>query len=296
MIDALLEVIKVVLILFSYEIISTIYEVILRRVVGKLQGRIGPAYVGPLGLLQPVADFLKLLSKEDVSTNKMNWMVELIPLLTVIVTTLALALLPFPVQVIPHKYGVLVLIALMSVEAGLTFVAGILSGGIYSKIGGMRLGIQSFMIKLLTLLSIVAVIKSAGSYDLGVISQEWHLFSAPLAFVMFIIAGWGELSVLPLEVSEAEAEIVAGWMTEFSGIKLALLRFNHDLKYALIPFLTTTLFLGGGNPLIFGAKATIVLLTIAFVHATSARLRIEQITSLVWRYALPIALLQVVIL
>jgi NADH-quinone oxidoreductase subunit H len=286
----------VILILFSYEIMSTIYEWVFRKTVARIQGRIGPLYAGPFGILQPLADFVKLLGKEDIKNKYMDPFVEIIAVVVVILTTFSLTFLPFPEPIFTNELSLLFLIAFISIESLLIFLAALGSGSVYSTVGGMRLANQTIVFKIPLALSLLAVGAKVGTFDVLVLAQSSNIVLAPLAFVVFLFACLAELSLVPFDTPEAESELVAGWWTELSGTRLALFRFNHDLKYVLLAFLTTTIFLGGGEPLIFLIKSTLVVILLAYIHATSPRLRIDQISSLLWKYGIPLAIIQMVVL
>jgi NADH-quinone oxidoreductase subunit H len=286
----------VILILFSYEIVSTFYEWVFRKVVARLQGRIGPLYAGPSGVLQPIADFIKLLGKEDITNRYMDPIVEIFSVVVVILTTLSMTLLPFPEAIFTNEFSLLALVAFITVESLLVFFAALGTSSAYGTIGGMRLANQTIVFKIPLVLSLLAVGAKIGTFDVLVLAQTANIFVAPIAFVVFLVASLAELSLVPFDTPEAESEIVGGWWTEMSGTKLALFRFNHDLKFVLMAFLTTTVFLGGGSVPIFFIKSTVIIVLLAYIHATSGRLRIDQLSKLLWKYGIPLAILQMVVL
>src|SRR2546421_2805408 len=259
---AILIAFTVVMTMFAY---TTLTE---RRVLGFIQGRLGPNRVGPQGLLQPVADLVKLICKEDIVPDKSTRFVYF--LAPVIVTTTALMTLivyPFGPEIHLPILGTIRLV-IARFDVALLYVLGVTSVGVYgialagwssnnkySLMGGLRSAAQMISYELALGLSLIGVILIAGTLDLySIVEQQsgwyglqWNIFYQPLAFILYLIAAIAETNRVPFDLPEAETELVAGFHTEYSSIKF-LLFFNAEyINMITVSMLATTLFLGGWN-------------------------------------------------
>ena len=229
-----------------------------RKLAARFQDRIGPNRVGPFGLLQPFADFIKLIIKESIVPKGANSFVHLLaPMLTLISAFLVLAVIPFGIGLAPVDLpsGVLYMVSVSSIAALSIFLAGWSSRNKYSLLGAMRGVAQLVSYEIPQVMSILPVILWAGSLSLVSIvqtqqyDQGWFIFSPPgiLGFVLLVIASIAEVNRAPFDLPEAESEIIAGFHTEYSGMRFGLFFLGEYLNVFAICSLATTLFLGGGS-------------------------------------------------
>lgn len=318
------SIIGITLILFAaVSVIILVY--VERKVAAFFQLRLGPMRVGPWGIFQTVADFVKLLMKEHITSKKADkFLFNLAPFIIVTAAFLGIGALPFArgLHVFDINIGVLYLTAVSSVG-----VLGILLGGWagnnkYSLIGALRSGAQIISYELSVLLSILAIVVLAGSLQLSEIiaSQEngWWIFKGHLpawiAFTIFMIAGTAETNRGPFDLAEAESELTAGFHTEYSGIKFAMFFLAEYLALFIIASIGATVFLGGWLPFHIGTwsafnnimdyippiiwffgKVAGLIGIIMWFKWTFPRLRIDQLLILEWKYLLPINLVNLIL-
>jgi NADH-quinone oxidoreductase subunit H len=300
--------------LFSI-VLAFLYEWLDRKIYAKLQNRVGPLYTGPAGILQPVADFIKLLAKEDIVPSAANkFIFNIAPVLALSLISTAALLLPIAgiAGLISFDGDVILAMALMVLYVIVVFLAGFFSMNRFSTIGAERTVLQMLGYEIPMILSVMSVALSAGALSLAKIagSQNIWLIFGPnvISFFVYLIAGQAELERVPFDIPEAEQEIVAGWLTEYSGKKLALFRLSRDIELLFVAGLATTLFLGGAGPIIGGLPSILqtaictvfftlkmagVLFLLSTIRALFARLRIDQMVNLSWKYLIPISLLQI---
>ena len=284
--------------------LGLVYEWIDRKAVARFQNRIGPLYTGPRGFLQPLADFIKLMAKEDIVPK---WADKLLfsaaPVFAVSIPTFASLYLPMTgTPVLPPFEGDLVLVICLTTFFTITaFIAGLASTNRFSTIGAVRAGLQLLGFEIPMFISVASVAIAAGSLSITTIANRQAIPYAilqPLGFAVYLIALQAELERVPFDIPEAESEIVAGWLTEFTGKKLAFLRLSADLRIVFGAGLATAIFLGGGSgpvlpPIIwFIIKSAVIVLVSAMIRALFARLRIDQMVRGAWKYLLPLSLLQ----
>jgi len=278
-----------------------------RKIVAKFQNRYGPLYVGPKGVLQPIADFIKLLSKEDITPS----MADKVPFNLMPVLLLALAITPLfciPVigseALISFEGDLIVIMFIMSLIALLAFVGGWASTSRFSSIGGIRAGLQMFAYEIPMNLAMIGPAISAGSLSISKIVDWqlqgfWNLFLQPIGFVVLIICLMAHLQKVPFDIPEAESEIVSGWIVEFSGKKLAFIRLAKDFEFVLASALIVSLFLGGPygpwyiSPIIYLVKFFLCVFILSNLRAAFARYRIDHLLTGAWKYLTPLALLQI---
>jgi NADH-quinone oxidoreductase subunit H len=295
-----------------------------------VQLRVGPNRVGPWGLLQPLADLLKFLAKEDVTPDTPNKVLFTIaPLLVLVPAIMTLAVIPFGGTV--HLFGKEIALSMTSLNVGLLYIlalaslevygvvlAGWTSNSKYSLLGGLRSAAQMISYELALTLSVVGVLIQAGSLDLQAIVQaqagtyfgfipKWHLFwFQPLGFVVFLIAAVAETNRVPFDLPEAESELVAGYHTEYSSMKFAIFFIGEYAAMVTVSSLVTTLFLGGwlgpgveSVPLLgvvwFGLKTAVFLFFYIWLRGTLPRLRYDQLMQFGWKFLVPLAFLNIVI-
>ena len=285
-----------------------------RRVVGLMQNRIGPNRVGPMGLLQPVADALKLLFKEPVTTRDSDRVLFwLAPIVVFIPTMVVFAVIPFGERMVlaDLNVGVLFLIAIGSINTIAVFMAGWSSNNKYALIGAMRTIAMLISYELIQVLVLLAAVLFVGSMRLGDIvawQQDygvWLIFLQPLGLLGYVIAGAVEMNRSPTDTAEAESEIVAGYHTEYGGIKFGFFYQAEYLAGFAIAAVIVTLYMGGWTLwgleewvpgwLIFLAKLYGVFFIYIWSRGTLPRLRIDQLMGFAWKFMLPLALVNVLV-
>lgn len=302
-----------------------------RKVAARFQDRIGPNRVGPLGLLQPIADALKLITKEDIVPDAADPIVHLLaPVIILVSSFLVLAVIPFGVGLAPVNLpsGLLYLIAVSSFSALGVFLAGWSSRNKYALLGGMRAVAQLVSYEVPQVLSTIPVILFTGSLSLvSMVDRQyefgWFVFSPPgfLAFVVMTIASIAEVNRTPFDLPEAESEIIAGYHTEYSGMRFGLFFLAEYLSVFAVSCLGTVLFLGGGllpfplNRLaewmgtgdwpaiivnigmvsVFSIKVLGYVFLMFWVRVTLPRMRVDRMMNFAWKYLVPLSIGNIVI-
>ncbi|MCL6586534.1 MAG: NADH-quinone oxidoreductase subunit NuoH [Anoxybacillus sp.] len=282
-----------------------------RKVMGFMQGRIGPNQVGGRwGLLQTVADVLKLLLKEDTIPKAADKPLFIIaPVIAFAPAFMVLATLPFTdaLQFADIGVGLLYYIAV----SGLTTV-GVVTGAWasnnkYALLGGMRAAAQMISYEIPLVMSVLGVILLTGSLNLNDIveaqKQVWYIFVQPIGFLVFLVAAVAELNRTPFDLPEAESELVAGFHVEYSGFRWAFFMLAEYVYFFAMATLTTVLFLGGWQPVMFlgfipGAvwfslKFSLVVFVLIWFRSTFPRLRADQLMEFGWKVLLPVALVNI---
>ena len=280
-----------------------------RRLIGRMQNRIGPNRWGPFGLLQPIADLVKLLTKEDLTpANADRVAFFLVPILMLMPVILILAVVPFAkdTALADLNIGVLYVLAVGSIGAVAIFMAGWSSNNRYAMFGAAR-GVAvliSYEIPLvLSLLGIVLVTGSMSLSDVVDAQSVPFLLVQPLAFFVFMSATFAELNRTPFDVAEAESEIIAGYHIEYSGIKFALIQAAEFGATLAAGALIVTFFLSGWEGpaakyigwLWFLLKLGVVVFVFIWVRATFPRLRIDQLMALAWKFLLPLSMINLAV-
>lgn len=299
--------------LFSVLILVSVLTVVMgfiwfeRRALGRMQIRLGPNRAGPFGLLQPVADVLKVLIKEDIVPSKADKIVHwLAPIVALVPALMIFAVVPFQDGglLADLNIGILYVIAVSSVSTLGIFMAGWASNNKYTIISAMRdvASVVSYEIPLV--LSLVGIVLIAGSMSLNEIVQ-WQgiplILWQPLGFFIFLVAGLAEINRTPFDLMEADSEIIAGFHTEYSGMKFALFYLMEYAETLALSALVATFFLSGWRGpflppwfwLLF--KIVLVFFVIMWIRATVPRVRIDQLMALAWKFLFPLALLNLVI-
>jgi len=274
-----------------------------RRIIARFQERVGPPWY------QPLADFIKLLAKEDtVPTGTPATMAALLPMVSLASVLTAAMYIPVA-GVTPASFegDLIVVLFLLSIPALAYFLAGWISVGVYSVIGGSRSLLQYFSYEVPFLMALAGPAILSGSWSISQIvayqsQTTWGALTQPVGFLMALIGLIGKLKRDPLDIPKAKSEVVAGSLTEFSGRKLALWHLTMDMQTVVGIFLIVNLFVGESRFFdvlpafpIFGLKAVTILLLLSLTSALYARLRIDQLTDLGWRLLAPLALLQLVV-
>jgi NADH-quinone oxidoreductase subunit H len=279
-----------------------------RRLLAWFQDRLGPNRVGPFGLLQPVADILKLFMKEDwVPPFADKPVFVLAPAVLPATAMLAFAVVPFTrdIKVSDSNVGVIFFLGMASLGVYSVVLGGWASNSKYSLIGAMRAVAQLISYEIPLALSLVGVVALAGSFRLTDIvdaqAGAWYCLLQPLGFVVFLIAGVAEARRIPFDLPEAESELVAGYHTEYSSMKFALFFMGEYLEVILIAAMATVLYLGGWRgpvlpPIVwFVIKMMAVIFLFIWLRAVLPRFRFDQLMSLGWKWLLPLSLLNIVV-
>ncbi len=296
-----------VIIITSVLVLVMGYIWIERRGMARMQVRLGPNRTGPLGLLQPVADAVKVLLKEDIIPTNADKLVHwLAPVIAFTPVMMIFAVVPFGdgALLADLNIGILYIVAISSISTVGIFMAGWGSNNKYSLLGAMRnvAAVVSYEIPLV--LSIIGVVLIAGSLSLNqiVIAQDIpFIFLQPLGFLLFFIAGCAEINRSPFDLMEADSELVAGFHTEYSGMKFALFYLVEYAEALAISAIITTLFLSGWRgPLLppwlwFLIKVIIVFFVMVWTRTTFPRVRIDQLMALAWKFLLPLALINLIV-
>lgn len=272
-----------------------------RRMIARLQGRVGPPWY------QPLADFIKLLAKEDIVTEGTHAMAAAaLPVLSL--TAVLTASLYIPVGGIvgsSFEGDLIVVLFLLSLPALAYFLAGWVSTGVYSVLGGHRSLLQYFSYEVPFLMAVACPAILSGSWSIIEISNFqaqaiWNALTQPLGLILALIGLIGKLKRDPLDIPKAKSEVVAGPLTDFSGRKLGIWHLTMNIQTVLGIFLLVNLYFGESRffdrlPAIpvFGVKSVVVLLILSTASALYARLRIDQLMDLGWRILVPLALLQI---
>jgi len=283
-----------------------------RRVIGRMQNRLGPNRVGPFGLLQPVADALKLLLKEAITTRYADRLLFWTAPMAIFVPAIAVfAVLPFGEHMVlaDLNVGVLFIIAMGSVNTIAVFLAGWSSHNKYSLLGAMRTVAMLVSYELIQVLALLGVAVFTNSMQMGAIVDwqkelnAWLIFLQPLALLSYIIAGAVEINRTPTDIAEAESEIVAGYHTEYSGIKFGFFYAAEYFAGFAIAAIVVTLYLGGWTLwgleewvpgwLIFLGKLYLTFFLYIWLRGTLPRLRIDQLMGFAWKFLLPLGLANV---
>ncbi len=268
-----------------------------------MQSRVGPNRTGPFGVLQPVADAFKVLLKEDIIPDKADKIVHwLAPVIAFIPIMMIFAVVPFQngALLADLNIGILYVVAIGSVSTLGVFMAGWSSSNKYSLLGAMRdvAAVVSYEIPMV--LSLVGVVLLTGSLSLNqiVLAQNIpFILIQPLGFLLYFIAACAEINRSPFDLLEADSEIVAGFHTEYSGMKFAMFYLVEYAEALAISAIITTLFLGGWRgPLLppwlwFMIKVVIVFFFMVWTRTTLPRVRIDQLMALAWKFLFPLALI-----
>ncbi len=319
-IELLVKAIIVLLVFITGFAYLTLFE---RRILARLQNRIGPNRVGPGGFLQPAADGVKLLFKEDIIPEKADkFLFVLAPIVVVTTALLAVAVVPFgpaielfgrtiPLHVADVNIGVLFFLGVGSLSVYGVVLAGWASNNKYALLGGLRASSQMISYELAMSLSVLGVVMLAGSMSMVDIvngqAGRWFIFLQPLGFLIFAITMVAETKRAPFDLPEAEQELVAGFHTEYSGMKFAMFYMGEYISMIVISAVAATLYLGGWRapiaaldipwlaPIWLFLKVLVFLFIFVWLRASFPRLRYDRLMNIGWKILLPLALLNLVI-
>jgi NADH-quinone oxidoreductase subunit H len=297
-----------------------------RKISAFMQARLGPMRVGPWGLLQPIADGLKLLVKEDfVPGNADRWIFFVAPYIAVVAAFIVLAVVPFGPDwgvITDVNIGVLFVLAVSSVGVLATILAGWSSNSKYALLGALRSSAQMVSYEVSMGLSIIGALMFARTLSLsGIVGAQasdsiWFLVYQPIGFVIFVISGIAENNRAPFDLPEAESELVAGFHTEYSGMRWSLFFMAEYAAMVVVTAVATTLYLGGWyfpfvyrlteahgyhnlyvalSVFVFLAKAGLLLYLYFWLRWTLPRFRYDQLMDIGWKWLLPASLINIVV-
>ncbi len=306
-----------------------------RRVIARFQSRVGPNRAGPYGLLQPLADGIKLIFKEEVTPERADKLTFILaPMLAAIPAIVVFAVIPLggtlnlfglsiPLTIAPNlNVGLLYILAITSISVYGIVLAGWASNSKYSMLGGLRSSAQMISYELAMGLSLVALVVVTGTLDTNAIveqqKQVWYFFLQPIGAIIFMITMLAEVNRAPFDMPEAEQELVSGYNTEYSGMKFALFYMAEYIKMIVISALAVTFFFGGyrepfplfitqaipflsvDNTPILGPvylilKIIVLLIAMVWIRATLPRFRYDRLMKFGWLVLLPISLAWVMV-
>jgi NADH-quinone oxidoreductase subunit H len=330
---ALVKIVVVLVVVLTTVAFLTLAE---RKVLSWMQDRMGPMEVGPYGILQPLADGLKLFFKEDIIPAGANWVLfSLAPILSLVPALIGFAVIPFgpnkavelfgytfkPFVITDINIGILYILAFASIGAYGVILGGWASNNKYSLLGGLRAAAQVISYELNIGLAIIGVLILSGSLSMVKIAEaqaggfwHWHIFGGLqiIGFVVYLISAVAETNRLPFDLAEAESELVAGWMTEYSGMRFAFFFMAEYTNMVLVSCVAAVLFFGGWQApypgtllpdnlawiegiFWFTVKVYAFLFMFFWLRATLPRLRYDQLMRFGWKVMLPLALTNVVL-
>ncbi|MGO8696030.1 MAG: NADH-quinone oxidoreductase subunit NuoH [Rectinemataceae bacterium] len=279
-----------------------------RRAASFFQERLGPNRVGPFGLLQSVNDAAKLIGKESIMPAAVDKRVyKLAPVIIFTVTVILYAFLPYGKGMSPvdMNVGLLFFIALSSTSTIAILMAGWGSNNKYSLLGGMRTVAQVISYEIPLAFSMLGVVMLSGSMNLGQISAAqhgiWYVFLQPVAFFIFLVSALAELTRSPFDMTEAEQELIAGYHTEYSGMRFALFFMAEYANLFSVAALGATLFLGGwSGPILPGyvwflGKTWVMILVILWLRWTFPRARVDKMMKFNWKFLIPLSILNILL-
>jgi NADH-quinone oxidoreductase subunit H len=308
------------IVIFAILPLIIIYE---RKLLGRMQGRYGPNRVGPYGLLQPVAEIIKLAMKQPFRpTTSIGALYRVAPAISILTAVTALAIIPF--GNVQHVFGQRVGLYGIDVSIGPLFVfalggisfygimlGGWASGSKYSFLGAMRGAAQLISYEVSQGLSLLGVVVTAGTLSLtGIVNAQrslWYFVPQLAGFIIFMTASFAETNRAPFDLVEADAELVQGYYTEYGGTPFAAFTFAEYANMIVVSGIATTVFLGGWlmpfgihppgwvDPIIVLAKMSLFITFFIWIRATLPRLRYDQLMSFGWKILLPLATLNLLV-
>ena len=324
----------ILVVFFSLQISAAVLVYLERKIAGWAQQRVGPNRVGPLGLLQPLADIVKLIFKEELRPKAADtWLFYLAPILSATTAFAAFAVIPFgppttlfglldrpvPLQVADLNVAILVVFAITSMGVYGIVLAGWASNSKYSLLGGLRSSAQMISYELAYGLSLASVLVIANTLSLReIVDQQagvwwlfgalrgpkWYVFLTPVACFIFFVAGIAETNRAPFDFPEAEQELVAGYHTEYSSMSFALFFLAEYVNMVTASAVTVSVFLGGFympflpdwlGPLWFLMKVAVLLFIYIWLRWTLPRYRYDQLMDFGWKRMLPLAIVNLLV-
>jgi NADH-quinone oxidoreductase subunit H len=332
MIDTLLiPLLKILIVLFGGVLPAVTYMVLLeRKVIAWAQSRLGPMRVGPYGILQPVADAIKLMLKEDITPTRADkWVFTAAPIISMVPALIVYAVIPFgpvvslfgrqvPLYITDVNVGLLYIVSVASVGVYGIILAGYASNSKFPLLASLRASAQLISYEIAVTMTLVSVILLSGSLSMVsiVTAQEsqhlWYAFVQPLAFGIFVIGSLAETNRAPFDMPEAEQELTGGFHTEYSGMRFALFFLAEYANMIVVSSVATTLFLGGWlRPfpnvamlsflgivpawMWFLIKSFLFLYFFIWIRATLPRYRYDQLMRLGWKVLIPLGIVNLVV-
>jgi NADH-quinone oxidoreductase subunit H len=327
---AVIPLLKVVFVLTGV-LVTVMYMVLLeRKVQAWVQVRLGPMRVGPHGVLQPIADVLKLFVKEDITPTRADkYVYTAAPIMVLVPALIAFAVIPFGTDV--HLFGARIPLVITDINVGLLYIVSVASLGVYGIIlggwasnskypllGGLRASAQLISYELAVTMTFVAVILLAGNLSMvGIVNAQynsgvWFGFVQPLALLIYVIGALAETNRAPFDLPEAEQELVAGFHTEYSGMRFALFFLAEYTNMIVVSSVAVTLFFGGWlrpfpnvawlvfldfvpSWIWFIAKTFLILYLFLWIRATFPRYRYDQLMRLGWKVLIPLAIANIIV-
>ena len=331
MVDILVIPLLKIVILLNAVLVSVSYMTLLeRKVIAWVQSRLGPMRVGPRGVLQPIADAIKLMLKEDITPARADkWVFTIAPMMVLVPALIVFAVIPFGPEV--NLFGRLEPLYITDINVGLLYIVSVASLGVYGIILGgwasnskypllasLRASAQLISYEVAVTMTLVSMIVTAGTLSMvGIVEAQresglWFLFIQPVAFVLFFIGGLAETNRAPFDMPEAEQELTGGFHTEYSGMRFALFFLAEYANMIVICSVATTLFMGGWlrpfpavealgfldlipSWIWFIGKTFVFLYVFLWIRATLPRYRYDQLMRLGWKVLIPIAIGNVVV-
>ena len=331
MIDTFVIPLLQIVIVLNATLVAVTYMVLLeRKVIAWAQSRLGPMRVGPYGILQPIADAVKLMIKEDITPVRADrWVFTAAPIISMVPALIVYAVIPFgpritlfgrsvPLYITDINVGLLYIVSVASVGVYGIILAGYASNSKYPLLASLRASAQLISYEVAVTLTLVSVILLAGSLSMVNIvnaqfnARVWFGFAQPVAFVIFLIGGLAETNRAPFDLPEAEQELTGGFHTEYSGMRFALFFLAEYANMIVVSSVATTLFLGGWLPPFpntpalhflyfvpswawFLIKSFVFLYVFIWVRATLPRYRYDQLMRLGWKVLIPLAIANLVV-
>jgi NADH-quinone oxidoreductase subunit H len=329
----IVSIIKILVVLFVL-LTAVAYTVWLeRKVVGHIQNRWGPTRVGPFGLLQPLADGLKFIFKEDLTPPYVHkFLYILAPMLALCMSLISISLIPFgnwvtvagvstPLQITDTNIALLIILGITSIGVYGVALAGWSSNSKYSLLGGLRASAQMVSYEVALGLSLVGILIICGTFSLrGIVEAQtgtwfhvipkWNIFKGQfVAFFIYLMAAYAETNRIPFDLPEAETELVAGYHTEYSSMKFAMFFMAEYSNMVTVGCLASILFLGGwtgpvfGPPILqavlpvfwFALRVVFFMFVYIWVRGTLPRFRYDQLMAFAWKFLLPLAIANIMI-
>ncbi len=314
-------IVKAVVILAVFSAVAGFTTYIERKILAFMQRRLGPTNVGPYGILQILCDGIKLFTKEDfIPQNSVKPIFMIAPLITAATAFIAMTAVPFFPEFEVFGYTIRPIVA--DINVGVLFVMGVASIGLYGPLlagmssgnkwallGGARTAIQLLSYEVVSGLALLAPLMLVGSLsliDINAYQSEgftsWIIWTQPLAFILFVIAGFAETNRTPFDLLEHEAEIVAGYATEYSGMRWGMFFIGEYANLFTVSFLISLIFLGGYNDLWFIPGGLAIIIKVSFLiffflwtRASWPHVRPDQLMWLCWKILMPLAVINILI-
>jgi NADH-quinone oxidoreductase subunit H len=320
-----------ILVLLNAVLIAVTYMVLLeRKVIAWSQSRLGPMRVGPHGVLQPIADAIKLLLKEDITPARADkWLFTIAPIMSLVPALIAFAVIPFgghahimgrdvPLFIANVNVGLLYIVSITSIGVYGIILAGYASNSKYPLLASLRASAQLISYEVAVTMMLVSVIVTAGTLNMiGIVESQlqqrvWFVFVQPVALVVLFIGGLAETNRTPFDLAEAEQELTGGFHTEYSGMRFAMFFLAEYANMIVVSAVVTTLFFGGWlRPfpnvgwlfflgwipgwIWFLMKCFVFLYVFVWIRATLPRYRYDQLMRLGWKVLIPVALINLLV-